>query len=54
MNLTKSDWYAIFLIIIVIAAIVLNEVGLGIISLFLLFPAVLLMHTLFGNNETGK
>ncbi len=54
MNLTKLDWYTILLILVVIGAIVANEVGLGFISLILLLPAVLLMQEVFGNNKPGE
>lgn len=49
MSQTKSTWYLILLVVVVIGAISANEVGLGFISLILLFPAVWLMQELFGN-----
>jgi len=54
MNLTKLDWYTILLILVVIGAIVVNEIGLGFISLILLIPAVLLMQEVFGNKKPSK
>jgi hypothetical protein len=54
MNLTKSNWYFILLILVVLGAIGANELGFGFISLILLFPAVLLMQALFADKKPGE
>jgi hypothetical protein len=54
MNRTKSNLYLILLVVVVIGAIGANEVGLGFISLILLFPAVWLMQEVFGNERPPK
>lgn len=45
--MTKSISYLLLLVLVVVAAIGINEMGYGIFSLLLLFPAVLLMTGLF-------
>jgi hypothetical protein len=47
--MVKSYLYILVLCIVVIAMIVLNEWGYGVISLFMLFPAVWLMRKAFGD-----
>ena len=39
MKLSKTDWYFILLALLAFAMIGLNELGFGLFSLFLLFPA---------------
>lgn len=41
--MTKSTWYFIGFFVMVIVDIVLNEIGLGVITLILLLPTCLLM-----------
>jgi hypothetical protein len=51
MKISKTVWYLILLALIVIVAIVLNEFGLGLISLLLLFPAYLLFERIWGDDK---
>lgn len=50
---TKGDWYFILFVIMVIVDIVLNEIGLGVITLILLLPTVLLMQKVLDREKPG-
>lgn len=54
MNLSRSDWYLIQLLVVVVGAIGANEIGFGFISLILLFPAVFLMQVVFGGDKPSQ
>jgi hypothetical protein len=46
-------WYLVLLALFGIAAIAINELGYGVKSLFLLFPAVWLMFRAFENQKSS-
>jgi hypothetical protein len=47
MKLSKTDWYIILFFLLAFVMVGLNELGFGIFSLFLLFPAYWLMVKAF-------
>jgi hypothetical protein len=54
MKPSKSTWYLLLLVVVIVVAIILNEGGLGLISVLLLYPAYLLFEKIWGNAEPGE